>query len=340
MVMKFNLRRTLFFLIVLILGFIFISHLGQFKSFLHTLKEADLWILATIVIARYIYYWANARYFMVTFGFFDGKISFRRAMEATLVYNFLNNIIPAAGATGISYIAREFRDDVKTSVASAVQIAWYAFTYTGYIFLLLLGILALSASSRLHRLSFKAVFIAAIVIAVIVILIGIVVINYERAKKVAWQIARPVNWVLRKLKKHPIERQRLDNFLQEFYDSFRLLLTAKWQLWRPLWYCFLTLSMEIVSIYIVFLSLGRVINPGEVIIAYGLAIVTSTFGIFTGGVGVYEVVMTGTFVALGESFGTAFAAVIIYRVIAFWLFIPVGLHYYRKQSLSREAKSA
>jgi len=338
--MKLNLRRALFFLIVLILGFVFISHLGQFKSFLHTLHHANLWILATIIIARYIYYWSNARYFMVTFGFFDGKIAFRRALEATFVYNFLNNILPTGGASGISYIAHEFRDDVKSSVASAVQIAWYAFTYVAYFALLAVGLFALSLSHTLGRISFKAILITAIVVVGFTVTIAILAINFERAKRVIWLLLHPVNWVLHKLHRKTISRQKLDQFLQEFYDSFGLLLRARVGLWQPFWYCFVTVTMEIVSIYIIFLSLGHVVNPGIVIVAYGLAILSSTIGIFTGGVGVYEAIMTATFVALGEPFSTAFAVVIIYRVISFWLFIPVGLHFYRRRSFDRKEEAA
>ena len=128
-----KLRRLIYFVIIIALGALLLANLGQLRDFFHILRQANLAILVTILLARYLYYWSNAQYFISTFKLFGGKITLRRALEASIVYNFLNTVIPSGGVSGTSYIASEFRDDVKASVATAVQIAWYGFTFIGYL---------------------------------------------------------------------------------------------------------------------------------------------------------------------------------------------------------------
>ncbi len=331
-----KLRRLIYFVIIVGLGALLLVNLGQLRDFFHILSQANLAILITILLARYLYYWSNAQYFISTFKLFGGKITLRRALEASIVYNFLNTVVPSGGVSGTSYIASEFRDEVKASVATAVQIAWYIFTFIGYFMVLFIGLLFLFLSNQLERVSFRVVLIVITLAAVGAIIAAAIAMNYELTKKVTWKLFKPINWILRRFKKQPISRDQLNNFLEEIYHSFRLLLSAKAKLWRPLWYCFLGVAAEILSIYIVFLSLGRAINPGIVIAGYSLAMMASFSAIISSGVGVYEAVMSATFVALGESFSTSFAVVIIYRFVAMWLFIPLGLYIYRHHSKRRE----
>jgi uncharacterized protein (TIRG00374 family) len=87
----------------------------------------------------------------------------------------------------------------------------------------------------------------------------------------------------------------------------------------------------------VFIGFGQLINPGVVITGYALAIILSITSIFTGGIGVYEAGMIGTFAALGIPFALAFAVVIVYRVLNMGIFLPVGFFFYRRDL--KEAKN-
>ena len=92
---------------------------------------------------------------------------------------------------------------------------------------------------------------------------------------------------------------------------------------------------EVLTIYVVFVGLGIWINPGVVITAYTLAIIASLAGFLTGGIGVYELGMIGTFTALGIPFATAFTVVLVYRALSMILFLPPGFYFYRRQLLGK-----
>ena len=53
----------------------------------------------------------------------------------------------------------------------------------------------------------------------------------------------------------------------------------------------------------------------------------------------YEATMVAVEVALGIPFGLAFSVTTIYRLMALWLFIPVGLWFYKRQVLDDEEKT-
>ena len=62
----------------------------------------------------------------------------------------------------------------------------------------------------------------------------------------------------------------------------------------------------------------------ELILAYCLAIAAGSFGITPGGVGVVELTLTATLVAAHVPADRALPAVVIYRLVSFWLVMAVG----------------
>jgi len=83
--------------------------------------------------------------------------------------------------------------------------------------------------------------------------------------------------------------------------------------------------------------------PGDALfVAYGLANVLAAIPVTPGGLGVVEAVLTSTLVGFGTPRGIAILGVIGYRLVNFWLPIPVGALSYvsiRAQGASREAKA-
>jgi uncharacterized protein (TIRG00374 family) len=87
---------------------------------------------------------------------------------------------------------------------------------------------------------------------------------------------------------------------------------------------------EVLTIYVVFLAFGAVINPGAVIAAYTLANIFSLMSVFTSGAGVYEAAMITALVALSVPFALAVSVVLVYRIANMAIFLPIGFHYYRE----------
>ena len=71
-------------------------------------------------------------------------------------------------------------------------------------------------------------------------------------------------------------------------------------------------------------AFGKWVNPDGLLVAYGLANVLAVIPITPGGLGVVEATLTSLLVGFDTSRGVATLGVLTYRLINFWLPIPIG----------------
>jgi uncharacterized protein (TIRG00374 family) len=71
-------------------------------------------------------------------------------------------------------------------------------------------------------------------------------------------------------------------------------------------------------------AFGHVAPVDQVLVAYGLAYVLAAIPISPGGLGIVEATLTASLVGLGNPRGPVALAVVGYRLVNFWLPIPVG----------------
>jgi uncharacterized protein (TIRG00374 family) len=71
-------------------------------------------------------------------------------------------------------------------------------------------------------------------------------------------------------------------------------------------------------------AFGHWVDPDGILVAYGLANVLAAIPITPGGLGVVEATLTSVLVGFGTPPGVATLGVIVYRLVNFWLPIPLG----------------
>ncbi len=71
-------------------------------------------------------------------------------------------------------------------------------------------------------------------------------------------------------------------------------------------------------------AFGHWVNPDGLLVAYGLAYVLAAIPITPGGLGVVEATLTSLLVGFGTPRGVATLGVVAYRLVNFWLPIPLG----------------
>jgi uncharacterized protein (TIRG00374 family) len=71
-------------------------------------------------------------------------------------------------------------------------------------------------------------------------------------------------------------------------------------------------------------AFGKWVNPDGLLVAYGVANVLAVIPITPGGLGVIEAALTSLLVGFGATRGVATLGVVAYRLINFWLPIPLG----------------
>jgi uncharacterized protein (TIRG00374 family) len=82
--------------------------------------------------------------------------------------------------------------------------------------------------------------------------------------------------------------------------------------------------LDAASLWVFIGAFGQWVNPDGLLVAYGLAYVLAAIPITPGGLGVVEATLTSILVGFGTTRGVATLGVVAYRMINFWLPIPLG----------------
>jgi putative heme transporter len=82
--------------------------------------------------------------------------------------------------------------------------------------------------------------------------------------------------------------------------------------------------LDAASLWVFLAAFGQHIGPDGLLVAYGLAYVLAAIPVTPGGLGVVEAILTTMLVAFGSPRGPALLGVVSYRLVNFWLPIPLG----------------
>lgn len=87
--------------------------------------------------------------------------------------------------------------------------------------------------------------------------------------------------------------------------------------------------LHALALLAVLYSLGVSVAPYAVLAAYGLALIASTFTVLPGGGGTVEAALTLALSVQGVPLESALGAAILFRLLSFWLLLPLGAVCYR-----------
>jgi uncharacterized protein (TIRG00374 family) len=82
--------------------------------------------------------------------------------------------------------------------------------------------------------------------------------------------------------------------------------------------------LDAAALWVLLTAFGFHAAPGHLLLAYGLAAILALVPITPGGLGVVEGVLVPTLVALGSPYGAAVLGVTAWRLVQFWMPIPLG----------------
>lgn len=332
-----RLRHILFFLAFIVIAILAIVQFGQFQQLINVIKKINVWILVGVVFLRFLYYWTNTKYFESYLKNFNHRPPFKDLFKDIVVVNFADTIFPTGGVSGIAVLRGRLRKHNISAHTSTVAQAFYrGFTGISFIILLILSLVMLFFSRKIEMVSFRLILVVLLFMLVASILIFGLLSNRKLLTRVSYLFTRPFNWALKKLKRNSLGKEQLYELIERFYETIEDF-RKNWQmLVMPFFWCFLSLLIDITSLYLVFVAFGVYPNPGVVIAAFLVAMTLSILSFFTSGIGVFELGMVGILVGLGMGFDISFSASIVYRFIALWLFLPVGLYFYKKAMIDEK----
>ncbi|OYV65402.1 MAG: hypothetical protein B7X07_03180 [Actinobacteria bacterium 21-64-8] len=121
-----------------------------------------------------------------------------------------------------------------------------------------------------------------------------------------------------------IDPDKISTQLAKVAGRVTLLINNRRKLWWAFTWATLNWVLDAACLWVFLWSFGSVISPIDLLVAYGLANIFAAIPITPGGLGVVEGVLIATLQGFGVPASQAILAVLAYRLLNFWLPIPIG----------------
>jgi uncharacterized protein (TIRG00374 family) len=302
------------FLVLLVLEYIVIPELiGASKNF-HLLRDLNVgWLVAGIIFEA----GALASYALLTRTLLPGGgPGFSRLIRIVLASTAVAHVVPggAAGGAGLGYrlLTANGVEGTDAGFALATESIGSAVVLNVMLWLALLISIPLAG---LHP-----IYVVTALVGLIAIF-GATFLGYtftrggERAVRVVRALGRRVPRV---------GADRLERLVHEVGDSIGQLTRDRALLKRALLWAGLNWLLDAASLWSFVAAFGHIVDPIELFAAYGIANVLGAIPITPGGLGVIEASAGTLLVSFGLTKAVATYAVLGWRLVNFWLPIPIG----------------
>ncbi|MGH7237684.1 MAG: hypothetical protein ACREGF_04065, partial [Candidatus Saccharimonadales bacterium] len=125
----------------------------QLLATLANLAHVNSWVLLLIIPIEFWNYDAQTRLYKGLFEVVGSKLSYKFLFKASLELNFVNNVFPSGGVSGISYFGARMRGDkITAGKATAVQLIKLLLVYLSFEALLIVGVLIMAIYGHVNNL--------------------------------------------------------------------------------------------------------------------------------------------------------------------------------------------
>ena len=131
-----------------------------------------------------------------------------------------------------------------------------------------------------------------------------------------------LSWLARRIP--AVDPEKITALLAKVADRITMLVNNRRTLWAAFSFAALNWLADAACLWVFIWSFGHVISPIDLLVAYGLANILAAIPVTPGGLGIIEGVLIPTLVGFGVPHSQAILAVLAYRLVNFWIPIPIG----------------
>ncbi len=333
---KLSIRGWLTLITLVLLTVVVVFAWPEIVKAWNLLDQVNLWILALLIPVQFFSYWATGE---IMFSYLRSKGDLKqtsawRMTRIALELNFVNHILPSGGAAGFSYLSWVLsRMGVRVGRSTMAQIIRFAMTFLSFIVLLIIAVAALIIDHQINR------FVILICLGLTVLAFGAVVAaifvlgHQGRLDKFAAWLTRLANKVLgifRRDKTKPVVAAHIiKDFFTELHQDYKAIRKEKKVLAQPFMWALIANVIDVALLWIAFWSLGYMLNPALLFVAFGVASIASAVSVTPGGAGVYEAIMIAFLATTGLPPDVAIAGTLIARISLLILTIGFGYVFYQ-----------
>ncbi|MBI3920376.1 MAG: flippase-like domain-containing protein [Armatimonadetes bacterium] len=247
-------------------------------------------------------------------------------------------VLPSAGASGAAvrfYFWR--RRGVEPEEIVTTLVASEAAFYTGLLFILWGGLTYLWAHTRVPRALLTAAMVASVAVAVAFVVVLAALVRKPNDASLLHRLTGFINRIGMRLLKRPfLGVEQMGELLTGIASSIQQLRSHPGSALLAVVCAGAWWAANFLALHLVFLGFGVQVPWGTLIVAYVLGALTSSLAGFVAGLGATEASMIGVLALLGVPAKETTMAVLAFRLIEFWLPIPLGI--WSLHSLWRRSK--
>lgn len=298
--------------------------------------SVNLWIFALILPVQLMSYFAIAEvmYLYLRAKGYLNNITRWQLTRMSLESNFVDHIVPVPGAAGFSYSGWSLhRFGVSVSRSTMAQIVRLVLIFMSFVVMVLISVIILTFDNGVNRVTVGFTLIFVIASLGLTTFLIYVVSSKSRLIKTSNKGVRFINGLVCRLskgkKRRLIKPDQADIFFTEIHNDYLSIRRDKKILLKPIVWSFISNFFDVLVIFIAFWSLGFVINPAALLIAFGLSSIAAVFAATPGGTGVYEAIMIAFLASSGVSAEVAIAGTLLARATLLTITIFFGYIFYQ-----------
>lgn len=332
-------KRSLWRIVLTVLTFIALALLvfklrHQIADALNNLTHIHSSVLLLIIPLQIINYGVYAQLYRNLFFTLGSHVKFWHMYRLALELNFVNQILPSGGVSGISYFGLRARaEGISIAKATLAQFVKMILLYLSFLPILILGLFFLSLRGHANNL-----VVAVATLLITLVLVGTLLVTYvvgsrTRIKTFLTLLTKIINRIIhffRRRYPETISIKRAQKVFDELHDNYETFKKRWSSLKKPFIYTVVANVTEIATLYIVYLAFGHPVNVGAVILAYAVANFAGLISVLPAGIGIYEALMTAVLVATGIPAEVSIPVTITYRVLALFIQLVPGYYFYQK----------
>jgi hypothetical protein len=279
-------------------------------------------------------YHAQVKMYQDMFKLLGHKLHYRFMFRVALELNFVNQVFPSGGISGISYFGVRMRSaEISATQASLVQIMKLMLFFVSFEVLLVAGLLVLAFGGQANDLMLLVAGSITTLLVVGTVAFVAIIGSERRIHATFTAIAKFINGTARFLRLHrrdAISTERAERIVRDLHYNYKIIESRYKELRAPLLWALLFNVASIMAIYSVYLAFGATVNIGAIILAYAVANFAGLVSVLPGGAGIYEALMTGVLAAGGVPAALSLPVTIMYRVLSTLIQLPPGYYLYHK----------
>lgn len=321
--------KDLYFLVVL-LGFVLLIIIkwDEVKTIFLLFERQNSVFLVVALAMQVLTYIVTALTYQSILIAISSHVPFSFLFKSSFSMLSLNQIVPSLGFSGGAFfVSRVKKFGISSGKATLSMVMESVIFYSSFIILLFLGVLYLFIAHKVAYVQILLSLAFLIIMFICVFYFFYVLKSKEHFSRVLYRI---YFFIYVKILKKKEDRKGFDFLVSEFFIGKDMMLKNKYKFIAPFVYSILKSLFDILTIYFVFLAFGYNANLGVLTVGFCLATLLSYISFIPGGIGVFEFSMAGIFAGFGILFSLGFIVTLIFRGLAFWLPIPIGLWFYKE----------